>query len=317
MDQSIKSVTEHQQAKGARITDYLKSWPQYLLPQHALSNAMYALTRSKTSWWKKAFINWFIRQYNVDMSEAIETSPDTYACFNDFFTRALKPEARPICEAANALACPVDGFVSQSGKIERGRIFQAKGQDYSLDELLAGHDEWATSFTDGHFATLYLSPSDYHRIHMPIAGTLSDMTYVPGRLFSVSPATTRAIPRLFARNERVIAHFETELGPMALILVGAIFVGSMETVWHGMVTPPHGGSINHWNYKSNPSGLSDALVSSGSKAQQMIQLGKGEELGRFNMGSTVILLFPPNCVNWNNLQSGQPVRMGQQIATLV
>lgn len=316
MQQPVEVMTQDKQANGARVSDYLKSWPQYLLPQHRLSNAMFALTRSRTRWWKTAFINWFIKQYNVDMSEALDADPAAYACFNDFFTRALKPEARPVCSAAKSLASPVDGFVSQAGKIEHGRIFQAKGQDYTLEELLAEHEDWIPTFADGHFATIYLSPSNYHRIHMPIAGTLTGMTYVPGRLFSVSPATTRAIPRLFARNERVITYFETESGPMALILVGAIFVGSMETVWQGVITPPHGDTINHWHYKHAASCLSDSLVSTKSKATQAIQLDKGEELGRFNMGSTVILLFPQNRIAWDQLHSGQPVRMGQQIATL-
>ena len=310
-------MPQTKQDGSAGISDYLKSWPQHLLPQHSLSNIMYALTRSKISWWKKAFIDWFIKQYNVDMSEAVEANLDTYACFNDFFTRPLKPEARPICDAQNSLACPVDGFVSQAGNIEDGRIFQAKGQSYTLEELLAEHKEWVSEFTNGHFTTLYLSPSNYHRIHMPIAGTLTGMTYVPGRLFSVSPATARAVPRVFARNERVITHFETAAGPMALILVGAIFVGSMETVWHGVITPPHSASSKYWDYTHTDSGLSDSLPTPESSASSVVELNKGEELGRFNMGSTVIALFPPNSIHWHHLQSGQPVRMGQQIATLI
>jgi phosphatidylserine decarboxylase len=304
MQDSTDVMEKQKPASGAGLIDYLKSWPQYLLPQHTLSNAMFALTRSKTHWWKKAFIHWFIRQYKVDMSEALEPNPDAYDSFNDFFVRTLKPSARPITEAENALACPIDGYVSQCGEIEQGRIFQAKGRGYSLTELLAEHEGWISTFDGGHFATL------------PIAGTLTGMTYVPGRLFSVSPATTRAIPRLFARNERVIAYFNTALGPMALIMVGAIFVGSMETVWQGVVTPPHSDTINHWQYKHSVSGLSDSLVTPKSKTMQGIQLDKGEEMGRFNMGSTVILLLPRNSIAWDHLNAGQPVRMGQQIATI-
>lgn len=310
-------MIKRKRATLARIFDYLKSWPQYLLPHHTLSNLMYALTRSQTGWWKKAFIHWFIRRYNVEMSEAVEPNPDAYVCFNDFFTRALKPLSRPISSAPKNLACPVDGFVSQAGNIEQGSIFQAKGQSYTLNELLAGNEEWTSTFSNGHFATLYLSPSNYHRIHMPIDGTLTGMTYVPGRLFSVNPATARTIPRLFARNERVIIYFETALGMMAIILVGAIFVGSMETTWHGMITPPHGGKINHWEYSHDPDNSGQSLAPEAPTSSQLVTLKKGAELGRFNMGSTVILLCQPDTILWQHLQSGMPVRMGQTIATIL
>ena len=298
------------QPRGAGLMDYLKAWPQYLLPQYLLSNLMHAVTRSRRRWWKNAFINWFVRRYQVDMTEAMEPAINAYTCFNDFFTRPLKPDARPVDHSRKCIACPVDGFVSQAGKIEGGRIFQAKGRDYSLQELLADDHEWIEKFANGHFATLYLSPKNYHRIHMPVAGRLLKVTYVPGQLFSVNPATARAIPRLFARNERVITYYETDAGPMAMILVGAIFVGSMETVWQGVITPPHGKRLQHWRY---PSSTQDVLESTQDATN--LSLNKGAEMGRFNMGSTVVLLFPENVVSWQNLDPGSPIKMGQAIAT--
>lgn len=287
----------------ASLVDYVKAWPQYLLPHGALSNLMFLFTRSEKTWWKNPFIRWFVKQYDVDMSEAVQQDITCFNNFNAFFTRELKADARPVASAEHSVACPVDGYISQLGPINEGRVFQAKGRDYSLNDLLAGNDDWVKTFTGGQFATIYLSPKNYHRIHMPVSGTLTHMTYVPGRLFSVSPATARAIPRLFARNERVIARFETEAGPLIMILVGAIFVGSMETVWHGVVTPPHGQKLQHWDYMS------------GDHSGKPVTLKRGEEMGRFNMGSTVILLTPEN-VHWSDLQPGQPVRMGQEIATV-
>ena len=291
----MENETQHQ---GAGIMDYLKAVPQYFLPHHLLSNIMFSLTRSKVAWWKNTFIKWFVKQYDVDMSEAVQQDPTSFDCFNDFFTRSLLPDARPLCTGENTVACPVDGYVSQAGNIEKGRIFQAKGQAYTVEELLAGDKENIQHFEGGSFATLYLSPKNYHRIHMPVGGTLTQMSYVPGRLFSVNPATARTIPRLFARNERVITYFETAAGPMAMVLVGAIFVGSMETVWHGVVTPPHGQNLQHWNY---------ANITPQERK-------KGDEMGRFNMGSTVILLFPKNTIEWEQLEPGKPIVMGQQIA---
>ena len=284
---------------SAGLVDYLKAWPQYLLPTHALSRLMHALTRSGNPIMRRWFMRWFVRQYRVDMSLAQQPELDGYPDFNAFFTRALRPEARPIVEGERTIACPVDGTVSQAGAIDHDRIFQAKGQDYSLLQLLGGDREWAARFTDGSFATLYLSPRDYHRIHMPMAARLRAMTHVPGRLFSVNAATTRVIPGLFARNERVVTYFDTEAGPMAMVLVGAIFVASIETVWAGEITPPAGREVRHWDY-------------AGSEAREF---AKGEEMGRFNMGSTVIVLFGRDAVEWADaIRAGATVRMGQHLA---
>jgi phosphatidylserine decarboxylase len=234
------------------------------------------------------------------MDEALESDPHAYETFNAFFTRALKPDARPVVEGEKELACPVDGAVSQARPIEDGRIFQAKGHDYSLEQLLGGSAERAEPFQGGSFATIYLSPRDYHRIHMPISGTLREMVHVPGRLFSVNPATTRVIPGLFARNERVVSIFDTEVGPMAMVKVGAVNVGSVETVWAGEVTPPAGRVVRSWRYRDD----------------EAVTLEKGEEMGRFNMGSTVIIVFGPEAVVWSEeIQPGAPVRLGQLLAT--
>ncbi|MDT8384060.1 MAG: archaetidylserine decarboxylase [Gammaproteobacteria bacterium] len=261
---------------------------------------MHRLTRSEIRWWKTAFTRWFVKQFNVDMGLAQEPDLDRYPSFNAFFTRALHARARPVVVDENLLASPVDGAISQLGNIENGRIFQAKGRDYTLLELLGNDAEKARQFEDGRFATLYLSPRDYHRIHLPIDGKLTAMAHIPGRLFSVSPATARAIPRLFARNERVVAYFETELGPMAMVLVGAIFVASIETVWAGEVTPPAGRTIRHWEY---------------DPAAPAHQFRKGDEIGRFNMGSTVILLHAKDRIEWlDSLHPADSVQMGQAIA---
>jgi phosphatidylserine decarboxylase len=273
---------------------------QYLLPHHLLSRLMYQVTRSRWGWLKDLMIRMVIRLYRVDMSEAAAPDPSRYASFNDFFTRALRPDARPLPPDPAAVLCPADGALSQAGQIRDGRIFQAKGRDYSLEELLGGDKDWAQRFAGGAFATIYLSPRDYHRVHMPVAGELKRMVYVPGRLFSVNPATTRLVPRLFARNERVVSLFEGESGPLAVILVGAIFVASMDTVWQDNVAP---GSrqIRSWDY---PHG------------KQPVRLARGEEMGRFNMGSTVILLFPRDQMVWSDtLAPGAQVRMGEEIGT--
>lgn len=296
---SRNTVTQHNQPAGASALDYIKALPQYLLPSHALSRVMHALTRSSNALMRVAFMRWFVRHFQVDMSLAQEPNLRTYPSFNAFFTRALHPGARPV--VTDGAACPVDGRVSQAGEIRDGRIFQAKGRDFSLAQLLGGDAEWITRFQGGSFATIYLSPRDYHRIHMPLTGTLRAMTHVPGRLFSVNPSTTRAVPGLFARNERVIAYFETEAGPMALILVGAIFVASIETVWAGEVTPPAGKAVRHRQYQGDTA----------------ITLQKGQEMGRFNMGSTVIVLFGPQAALWaEGIQPGTSVQMGQRLANL-
>ena len=285
---------------GASLLDYVKAWPSYLLPHHALSRIMHAITRSEIHWWKTAFTRWFVKQFKVDMSLALEPDLDSYPNFNAFFTRALRADARPVVTDENLLACPVDGAISQLGTIKDGRIFQAKGRDYTLLELVGDDIKRAQQFEGGDFATIYLSPRDYHRIHLPIAGKLTAMTHIPGRLFSVSPSTARAVPRLFARNERVVAYFDTDIGPLAMVMVGAIFVASIETVWAGEVTPPAGRQIRHWDYDS---------------AAPAHQFQKGDEIARFNMGSTVILLTGKNAIHWlDSIQATDGVQMGQAIA---
>jgi phosphatidylserine decarboxylase len=275
---------------------------QYMLPHHLLSQAMYWITRSQWKPFKNLLIRNAVHLYKVDMSIAAETDPENYKSFNDFFTRALRPEARPLAEEKGSVICPVDGMVSEAGNIENGRLYQAKGHDFTLQELLGGDPKWTAAFADGNFATVYLSPRDYHRIHIPLSGTLKKMIHVPGRLFSVSPTTTRAIPRLFSRNERVVNLFDTEAGPMAVIMVGAIFVASMDTVWAGTVTP-RWRQVRNWEY--------------GRKSTAATKLNKGAEMGRFNMGSTVILLFAKDAVQWTEtLQPETKVQMGQQIATV-
>lgn len=284
---------------GARLLDYLKSWPLYPLPHHLLSRMMLALTRAECKSVVPAAIRFFCNRFNVDLSEAVETDPAAYPFFNAFFTRALKEGARPIDADTNSIASPADGAVSQAGPIVNERVFQAKGRDYSLVELLGGSVERAAPFQDGDFTTIYLSPRDYHRVHMPIDGTLRETVYVPGRLFSVAPHTVRAVPSLFARNERYVAIFDTPAGPMAMILVGAIFVACIETVWDGVVTPPR-----------HPSVMAKQIDDS-------ISLKKGDEMGRFNMGSTVILLFGKDQMKWLDSYSAEhPLKMGEAIGQL-
>ena len=280
----------------------LKTAYQYILPQHLLTRFVGKLAASKKSFIKQNFIDWFIGRFNVDMTEALDEDPKSYACFNDFFTRPLKDGARPIDDSPTSIVSPVDGAVSQAGPIEDGYIFQAKGHRYTLHELLGGEQEWVDAYQDGEFATLYLSPKDYHRIHMPVAGKLMAMTYVPGRLFSVNPITARTIPRLFARNERVIAHYQTELGPMAMVLVGATIVGSIETTWSGIVTPPTGPAVKTWRYDNNESS---------------IDFERGQEMGRFRLGSTVILIFGKDVMTWDeSLKPEASIRMGRPIASV-
>ena len=281
------------------LTDWLKSWPIAILPHHLLSGVVRAATRWQTVWWKNLLIRWFIRHFRVDMAEAEDPDPGHYPDFNSFFTRALLPAARPLTDQPQAILSPIDGHISQIGRIRDDRLLQAKGRDYSLVTLLGGSMERARAFQDGSFATLYLSPRDYHRIHMPNAGQLTESVYIPGRLFSVAPHTTRAIPGLFTRNERLVTLFDTTSGPMALVLVGAIFVACMETVWEGVVRPA-GPGIQVRHYRSDP----------GSR----IELRQGDEMGRFNMGSTVILLYGPGQMRWlEGLAANQAVRMGELI----
>lgn len=279
------------------VSDTLKSLPHYFLPHHLLSALMRFATRASWRPWKDWQIDWVMRRYNVDMSQARDPDPRHYPNFNSFFTRALADDARPLPEDANAVCCPADGCISQIGAIRDGRIFQAKGRDFTALELLGGSMARAVPFEQGQFATVYLSPRDYHRVHMPVSGTLREMIHVPGRLFSVAPYTTRGIPRLFARNERVVSIFETAAGPMAVVLVGALFVASIETVWAGMVTPPRRREIRVWDYRN-----------------EARTLPRGAELGRFNMGSTAIVLFGRDRIQWDAaVPAGSPVQMGQPL----
>ena len=255
------------------MSDRSKVLLQYLLPKQALTafGGLIASARGGTA--TTRLINWFVGKYNVNMAEAANPDTASYASFNEFFTRPLKEGARPLAHAD--LICPVDGAISQFGAIERDQIFQAKGHSYSTTALVGGDAALGAQFEGGHFACLYLSPRDYHRIHMPCAGRLLRMIYVPGDLFSVNPVTARGVPGLFARNERVVCVFESPNGPFVLVLVGATIVGSMATVWHGVVNPPRGGVVREWSY-----------------ADQNIHFKQGDEMGRFLLGSTVVMLFP-------------------------
>ncbi|WP_226911373.1 archaetidylserine decarboxylase [Gallaecimonas mangrovi] len=276
--------------------DQLKIALQYLIPQHGLSRLTGALASARAGWLTRAFIRFFINRYKVDMSEAKLESPEDFDTFNAFFTRELKPGLRPL--ASSDLILPVDGTVSQLGPVTAGRIIQAKGHDYSCDALV-GVPELAAPYQSGSFATIYLAPRDYHRIHMPVKGTLTDMIYVPGDLFSVNPLTAENVPGLFARNERVVTLWDTEVGPMALVLVGATIVASIETVWAGTVTPPTGKEVRHWDYRH----------------LKPITLEKGEEMGRFKLGSTVVLLFAENAVQYTEeLAPGVVTRLGGAFA---
>ncbi|MFC4787951.1 MULTISPECIES: archaetidylserine decarboxylase [Giesbergeria] len=278
------------------MSDRLAVLPQYLLPQRALTTLAGRVARAQAGAWTTTLIRRFVARYGVDMSEAADPDIRNYASFNDFFTRSLKPGVRPLARAD--LICPVDGAVSQFGAIEGEQIFQAKGHRYSATALLGGDATVAAQFANGHFATIYLSPRDYHRIHMPCAGKLHSMVHVPGALFSVNPTTARGVPGLFARNERVVCLFETTYGPMAMVLVGATIVGSMATVWHGQVNPPRTGQLRSWNY-----------------ADQNIYLEQGQEMGRFLLGSTVVLLFPPGPLHFStHWAPARPVRLGQTMA---
>ncbi len=269
---------------------------QHLLPKRALTAFAGAVASSHGGAMTTALIRDFIQRYGVNMAEAANPDPAAYASFNDFFTRELKAGARPLAQAD--LVCPVDGAISQFGAIDGERIFQAKGHDYTATALVGGDTALAAHFHGGHFATLYLAPKDYHRIHMPCAGRLLRMIHVPGELFSVNPATARGVPGLFARNERVVCVFDGEHGPWVLVLVGATIVGSMATVWHGVVNPPRPGMVREWGY-----------------LDQRIELAQGAEMGRFLLGSTVVMLFPAGPLTFNaDWQPGRALRMGEAMA---
>jgi phosphatidylserine decarboxylase len=272
---------------------------QHLLPHHLISRVVWLATRAQAPWWKNFLIRSFLRHYPVRMEEAVQPDASAYASFNDFFTRAQRPEARPVDSRPDSIVSPVDGTVSEAGQMEGERLLQAKGRDYTLTELLGGDEALARHFTGGAFATLYLAPHNYHRIHMPATGRLISTLYVPGRLFSVNGATAQRVPRLFARNERVVCVFEGEAGLFAVILVGALNVGSMATVWAGDITPARRRKITRLPSPPTP-----------------LELEKGAELGRFNMGSTVILLFEPGKVRWHpRVKTGAGMRMGEAIDT--
>lgn len=283
------------------MLDKLFVLSQYVIPQLAVSRLAGRLADSdRTPALKNRVIKWFIGRYGVDMSEAAEPDPEAYPTFNAFFTRALKPGIRPLAEGEKTMISPVDGAISQLGQVTGDRVFQAKGQSFSLNELLGGNEATTASFAGGEFSTIYLSPKDYHRIHMPLAGTLREMIHVPGKLFSVNPVTAENVPNLFARNERVVCIFDTDSGPMALVLVGAMIVGSVETRWAGIVVPG-----------------SRQITATRYEDEQAISFAKGEEMGRFRLGSTVIMVMPRGAVTWNSEQvAGKTVRMGEAFGTL-
>jgi len=273
--------------------------PQYVLPKQALTALAGTVATARGGAWTTRLIRWFVRRYGVNMAEAANADIAGYATFNDFFTRALKPGARPLADAD--WICPVDGAISQFGAIERDQILQAKGHRYSTTALVGGDAELAARFQDGAFATLYLSPKDYHRIHMPCDGRLTRMIHVPGALFSVNPTTARGVPGLFARNERVVCVFESRHGAFVLALVGATIVGSMATVWQGVVNPPRSGQLREWHYQVGE-----------------VVLKRGEEMGRFLLGSTVVLLLPRGNLVFNaEWTPGRAIRLGETLATQV
>ena len=267
----------------------------FVIPHHAVSRVVYLVTRLRGPH-VKPLIKWFVEKYGVDMSDAAESEIGYYQTFNEFFTRPLRDNIRPIAPGDNTLACPCDGTISQAGLIRGGAIFQAKGRGYSVLELLGGDKTMAAEFADGRFATIYLAPHDYHRIHMPLDANMVRMIHVPGRLFSVAEWTVEEIPRLFARNERLACYFETAAGPMVMVLIGAINVSAIETVWSGQVVPPRAKKVNEFDYSHTRK-----------------EIDKGNEMGRFNMGSTVILLTGKN-VEWlPHISAGFKVKMGQLI----
>jgi phosphatidylserine decarboxylase len=278
------------------MSDRLAVLPQYLIPKQALTLLAGRIASARGGALTTRLIAWVVQRYHVNMAEAANPDIASYATFNDFFTRALKDGARPLAKAT--LTCPVDGAISQFGRIQGQQIFQAKGHQYSSTALVGGDAALARQFDDGHFANLYLSPRDYHRIHMPCDGVLRRMIYVPGDLFSVNPTAARGVPDLFARNERVVCVFDSERGPFVMVLVGATIVGSMATVWHGPINNPRAGKLCGWRYED-----------------QSINLKQGDEMGRFLLGSTVVMLFPKGPLTFNpSWQPDGPVRLGEMMA---
>ncbi|MGK2234224.1 MAG: phosphatidylserine decarboxylase [Colwellia sp.] len=277
---------------------------QYIMPKHAISRLVGKFAAAEAGWLTTKAISSFIKAYDINMAEAKLKNATDFKTFNDFFTRELEDGARTFIADENTVCYPVDGAISQQGPIEQGQLIQAKGFNYSLETLLGGDKATAAPFQDGEFSCIYLAPKDYHRIHMPIAGTLREMIYVPGDLFSVNPLTANNVPNLFARNERVVAIFDTEHGAMAMVLVGATIVASIETVWAGTITPPAGKDVFRWHYPADGVGA--------------ITLEKGAEMGRFKLGSTVVTTFAPNMVKFNQAAGPETVtRLGEHYADLV
>ena len=282
---------------SSSFSDRLAVLPQYLMPKQALTAFAGWVAGSQWGSATTGIIDWFVQRYHVNMAEAANPDTASYKSFNEFFTRSLRADARPLAETA--FVSPVDGAISQCGPIEGDQVFQAKGHSYSTRALVGGDAALAAQFQQGEFATLYLSPRDYHRIHMPCAGRLTRMIHVPGELFSVNPTTARGVPGLFARNERVVCVFEGEHGPFVMVLVGATIVGSMATVWHGVVNPPRPGTLREWSYEMDS-----------------ISLAKGEEMGRFLLGSTVVMMFPKGAVQFeNDWAPSRPICMGEAMGT--
>lgn len=283
--------------------DKIKVSLQYIMPKHAISRLIGKLAAAEAGWLTTNIIKWFIKAYKIDMSEAKYSNAEDFKTFNDFFTRELADGARTINDNNNQICYPVDGAISQQGDIVDDQLIQAKGFDYSLVSLLGGEKETAQPFIGGAFSCIYLAPKDYHRIHMPMAGTLTQMIYIPGELFSVNPLTANNVPDLFSRNERVVCVFDTAHGKMAMVLVGATIVASIETAWAGTITPPAGKKVFRWHYPES--------------GEQRIHLEKGEEMGRFKLGSTVITTFAPNMVTFNpEATSGTVTRLGELYADL-
>ena len=282
---------------SSSFSDRLAVLPQYLMPKQALTAFAGWVAGSQWGSATTGIIDWFVQRYHVNMAEAANPDTASYKSFNEFFTRSLRADARPLAETA--FVSPVDGAISQCGPIDGDQVFQAKGHSYSTQALVGGDAALAAQFQQGEFATLYLSPRDYHRIHMPCAGRLTRMIHVPGELFSVNPTTARGVPGLFARNERVVCVFEGEHGPFVMVLVGATIVGSMATVWHGVVNPPRPGTLREWSYEMDS-----------------ISLAKGEEMGRFLLGSTVVMMFPKGAVQFeNDWAPSRPIGMGEAMGT--
>ena len=282
-----------------KLISQLKVLTQYIIPKQAITALAGKLAQAEAGKLTTAVICWFVKRYQVNMAEADQSDITDYKSFNEFFTRPLRAGARPLAKAE--FVCPVDGAISQFGDIKADQIYQAKGHQYSTLAMLAGDTKLAKQFENGHFTTLYLSPKDYHRIHMPCAATLKSMTYVPGDLFSVNPLTAQNVPGLFARNERVICEFDSTHGTFVLILVGATIVGSMATTWHGVVNPPRVGRVTTWTYED-----------------QTIKFKQGEEMGRFLLGSTVVMLFPKDTLKFNsNWKPAKSIQLGQKMANAI